>query len=134
MRDPQFPADDGGQLSATLTPKPEQGELNLYVPSTSEKHAFYTGVPLISSNNGGGISAFPGFDPLTGILMSNEMRHFTTDAAPGKTLQRALAEGRGMQASVFGAEYAQKFQRLGGVEQGKLLYRRSEHHFYVHRQ
>jgi iron complex outermembrane receptor protein len=108
VRDPQFPADDGGQLSATLTRKLQQGELNLYVRSTSEKNAFYTGVPLISSNNGRTITAFPGFDPLTGTLMSNEMRHFTIDAAPGKTLQRDLAEGRGMNATVFGAEYEQK--------------------------
>src|SRR6202022_4459123 len=85
VRDPQFPADDGGQLTATLTRKLDQGELNLYVRSTRDKNAFYTGVPLISSNNGRTITAFPGFDPLTGTLMSNEMRHFTIDAAPGKT-------------------------------------------------
>ncbi|MDL2353723.1 MAG: TonB-dependent receptor [Pseudomonadota bacterium] len=109
VRDPQFPADDGGQLSATLTRKLDQGELNLYARTTSDKNAFYTGVPLISSNNGRTITAFPGFDPLTGTLMSNEMRHFTIDAAPGKTLQRDLAEGRGMQATVLGAEYAQNF-------------------------
>jgi iron complex outermembrane receptor protein len=109
VRDPQFPADDGGQLTATLTRKLDQGELNLYVRATSDKNAFYTGVPLISSNNGRTITSFPGFDPLTGTLMSNEMRHFTIDAAPGKTLERDLAEGRGMKANVFGAEYAQNF-------------------------
>ncbi|MDB5755839.1 MAG: TonB-dependent receptor, partial [Massilia sp.] len=109
VRDPQFPADDGGQLSATLTRKLDQGELNLYVRSTRDKNAFYTGVPLISSDNGRTITPFPGFDPLTGTLMSNEMRHFTIDAAPGKTLQRDLAEGRGMKATVLGAEYGQNF-------------------------
>ncbi|MDB5908176.1 MAG: TonB-dependent receptor [Massilia sp.] len=109
VRDPQFPADDGGQISATLTRKLDQGELNMYVRSTKEKNAFYTGVPLISSNNGRTITAFPGFDPLTGTLMSEEMRHFTIDAAPGKTLQRDLAEGRGMDATVLGAEYMQNF-------------------------
>jgi outer membrane receptor protein involved in Fe transport len=78
------------------------------VRSTDEKNAFYTGVPLISSNNGRTITEFPGFDPLTGTLMSNEMRHFTIDAAPGKTLERDLAEGRGMKATVWGANYEQK--------------------------
>jgi iron complex outermembrane receptor protein len=109
VRDPQFRADDGSQLTATLTRKLDQGELNMYVRSTHEKNAFYTGVPLISSNNGRTITAFPGFDPLTGTLMSNEMRFFTIDAAPGKTLQRDLADGRGMKANLFGAEYAQNF-------------------------
>ena len=109
VRDPQFRADDGSQLTATLTRRLDQGELNMYVRSTHEKNAFYTGVPLISSNNGRTITAFPGFDPLTGTLMSNEMRFFTIDAAPGKTLQRDLADGRGMKAHLFGAEYAQNF-------------------------
>jgi iron complex outermembrane receptor protein len=108
VRDPQFAADDGGQLTATLTRKLDGGELTMYVRATDEKNAFYTGVPLISSNNGRTISEFPGFDPLTGTLMSNEMRHFTIDAAPGKTLERDLADGRGMKAAVWGANYEQK--------------------------
>jgi outer membrane receptor protein involved in Fe transport len=108
VRDPQFAADDGGQLTATLTRKLDGGELTVYARTTDDKNAFYTGVPLISSNNGHTITAFPGFDPLTGTLMSNEMRHFTIDAAPGKTLERDLAEGRGMKATVFGADYEQK--------------------------
>ena len=111
VRDPQFKADDGKQLTATLTRKLDDGEVTAYVRSTKDKNAFYTGVPLISSNNGRTITAFPGFDPLTGTLMSNELRHFTIDAAPGKTLQRDLAEGRGIDATLFGAEYEQK---IGG--------------------
>ena len=109
VRDPQFKADDGKQLTATLTRKLDQGEVTAYVRTTKEKNAFYTGVPLISSNQGRTITPFPGFDPLTGTLMSNEMRHFTIEAAPGKTLQRDLADGRGMDATVFGLEYDQKF-------------------------
>jgi iron complex outermembrane receptor protein len=58
----------------------------VYARATNDKNAFYTGVPLISSNEGRTISEFPGFDPLTGTLMSNEMRNFTIEAAPGKTL------------------------------------------------
>ena len=109
VRDPQFKADDGKQLTASLTRKLDGGEVTAYVRSTKEKNAFYTGVPLISSNEGRTITAFPGFDPLTGTLMSNEMRHFTIDAAPGKTLTRDLADGRGMDATVFGLDYDQKF-------------------------
>lgn len=111
VRDPQFKADDGKQLTATLTKKLDDGEVTAYVRGTKDKNAFYTGVPLISSNNGRTITAFPGFDPLTGTLMSNEMRHFTIDAAPGKTLQRDLADGRGIDATLLGVEYEQK---IGG--------------------
>lgn len=111
VRDPQFKADEGHQLTASLTRKLDGGEVTAYVRSTKDKNAFYTGVPLISSNNGRTITEFPGFDPLTGTLMSEEMRIFTIDAAPGKTLTRDLADGRGMDATVFGLNYEQK---IGG--------------------
>lgn len=108
VRDAQFPADDGGQVTATLTRKLDQGELTLYARATTDKNAFYTGVPLMSSNNGRTINAFPGFDPLTGTLMGNEVRNFTIEAAPGKTLNYDLADGRGLQSRVVGAEFDQK--------------------------
>jgi iron complex outermembrane receptor protein len=109
VRDAGFPADDGGQLSASLTRKLDQGELTLYARSTSDKNAFYTGVPLVSSNNGHTISSFPGFNPLTGTLMSNEMRNFTVEAGPGKTLNYDLGDGRGLSSNLLGAEFQQKF-------------------------
>jgi len=108
VRDAGFPADDGGQLSASLTRKLDQGELTVYARSTSDKNAFYTGVPLISSNNGHTISSFPGFDPLTGTLMSNEMRNFTVEAGPGKTLNYDLGDGRGLKSNLIGSEFQQK--------------------------
>jgi outer membrane receptor protein involved in Fe transport len=108
VRDAGFPADDGGQLSASLTRKLDQGELTFYVRSTSDKNAFYTGVPLISANEGHSISSFPGFNPLTGTLMSNEMRNFTVEAGPGKTLNYDLADGRGLSSNLIGAEFQQK--------------------------
>ncbi|UTY56923.1 TonB-dependent siderophore receptor [Massilia sp. erpn] len=109
VRDAGFPADDGSQITATLTRKLDQGELTLYARRTDDKNAFYTGVPLISSNEGRSISEFPGFDPLKGTLMSNEMRRFTVEAGPGKTLTYNLGDGRGLKATVFGAEFDQQF-------------------------
>jgi outer membrane receptor protein involved in Fe transport len=108
VRDAGFPADDGHQITATLTRNLDQGKLTLYARSTDDKNAFYTGVPLISSNGGRTISAFPGFDPLTGTLMSGEMRNFTIEAGPGRTLNKDLGDGRGLKATVFGANFDQK--------------------------
>ncbi len=108
VRDAGFPADDGGQLSASLTRRLDGGELTLYARSTSDKNAFYTGVPLISANEGRSISAFPGFDPLNGTLMSNEMRNFTVEAGPGRTLNYDLGDGRGLKSTLLGAEFQQK--------------------------
>ncbi len=41
----QFPADDGGQLTASITRKLDQGELSFYARTTDDKNAFYTPVP-----------------------------------------------------------------------------------------
>lgn len=108
VRDGQFPADDGGQLTATLTRRLDQGELTFYARTTSDKNAFYTGVPLMSSNNGRTIDEFPGFDALTGTLMGNELRNFTIEAGPGRTLNYDLGDGRGLSSRVFGAEFDQQ--------------------------
>jgi outer membrane receptor protein involved in Fe transport len=110
VRDAGFPSDKGGQITATLTKKLDQGELTIYARRTDDKNAFYTGVPLISSNEGRTISEFPGFDPLTGTLMSREMRRFTVEAAPGKTLNFDLGDGRGLKSTVFGAEFDQSYR------------------------
>ena len=109
VRDAGFPADKGGQITGTLTRKLQDGELTFYARRTDDKNAFYTGVPLISSNEGRTITEFPGFDPLTGTLMSGEMRRFTVEAAPGKTLNYDLGDGRGLKATVLGADLDTKF-------------------------
>ncbi|QBE63537.1 TonB-dependent receptor [Pseudoduganella lutea] len=107
VRDAGFPADKGTQLTATLTRKLDNGEVTFYARRTDDKNAFYTGVPLISSNEGRTISEFPGFDPLTGTLMSGEMRRFTVEAGPGRTLNYDLGDGRGLKSTVFGIDFAQ---------------------------
>jgi iron complex outermembrane receptor protein len=107
VRDAGFPADKGTQLTATLTRKLDAGEVTFYARRTDDKNAFYTGVPLISSNEGRSIAEFPGFDPLTGTLMSGEMRRFTVEAGPGRTLNYDLGDGRGLKSTVFGIDFTQ---------------------------
>ena len=111
VRDAGFPADKGTQLTGTLTRKLDGGEVTFYARRTDDKNAFYTGVPLISSNEGRTITEFPGFDPLTGTLMSGEMRRFTVEAGPGRTLNYDLGDGRGLKSTVFGIDFA---QTIGG--------------------
>ncbi|WBS03266.1 TonB-dependent receptor [Pseudoduganella sp. SL102] len=107
VRDAGFPADKGSQITATLTRKLDAGEVTFYARRTDDKNAFYTGVPLISANEGRTITEFPGFDPLTGTLMSGEMRRFTVEAGPGRTLDYDLGDGRGLKSTVFGIDFAQ---------------------------
>ncbi len=111
VRDAQFPSDKGGQFNASITRKLDQGELNLYTRITNDKNAFYTGVPLIGATSAKGQpSAYPGFDPLTGTLSSNELRNVQLEVGPnGQMLKKDLADGRGLKSSLFGADYSQNF-------------------------
>lgn len=108
VRDPEFAADKGGQISASITRKLNQGEVTVYGRVTDDKNAFHTGVPLISATTADGQpSAFPGFDPLKGTLASNELRNVRLEVAPGQVLQKDLADGRGLKATLLGADYSQ---------------------------
>jgi len=103
IRDPGFPADDGGSLTATVTHKIQDGELNFYVRSLKDKNAFYTAVPVLLSPSGS-LQAFPGVDPLTWTPMSEQTRLFTLpDGTKGD-----LADGRGASNTTLGFDFDQK--------------------------
>lgn len=103
VRDTQFPADKGGQIVGTITRSFDNGEVTLYARNTRDRNAFFTGTPLLSRNEGRDISRFPGFDPGEDTFYSNELRHFTIEAAPGVTRELDLADGRGINLTVAGA-------------------------------
>lgn len=111
IRDTQYPADEGGQLSLNLTRKLDAGELSLWGRVTREKNTFFTGIPLVSTDNGGSINTYPGIDALTGALQGNALRSVVIETSPGaKPGQMAidLADGRGLTSQMFGLDFNQK--------------------------
>lgn len=111
IRDTQYPADEGGQLSINLTRKLDDGELSLWGRVTREKNTFFTGIPLVSTDNGNSINAYPGLDALTGALQGNGFRNVTIETSPGSTpgqMPIDLADGRGLSSQMFGLDFNQK--------------------------
>lgn len=105
VRDPQFSADKGGQFSATLSKRWDSGELSFYARHTDDNNAFYTAIPLLSRNNGNDLSSFPGLNAQTGTLLGRDFRNLDLLVGPnGETIQRDLADGRGVNIDVFGGE------------------------------
>lgn len=111
IRDTQYPADLGYQLSATLLHPLDEGKVMLYGRHTSDQNAFFTAIPLMVSNTGT-LSAFPGFDPLTATFYGNNTRNVTLDTAPGQTTALDMAKGRGIDSSLFGIDIDKKFGNL----------------------
>src|SRR6185312_2015713 len=64
VRDPQFPADKGGQLTATLTKDWDNGSLVFWARGLDDKNQFITPIPLIQTGSGQ-FTAYPGFNPQT---------------------------------------------------------------------
>nr|WP_295106440.1 TonB-dependent receptor [uncultured Caulobacter sp.] len=102
IRNTQFPADRGGQITANLTRRFDRGSLTAYVRYTRDRNAFYTGAPLIADGDGG-FSAIPGFDPLRDTLIGSDTRRLSIETGPGAYRPVDLGEGRGLDLLVTGA-------------------------------
>lgn len=106
IRSPQFPADEGGQLTATLSRDFDNGDIMFYGRELDDKNLFITDVPVQVSPNGKNISQFQGFDPLTGTFAGNELRSANFQITPGTppgSINANLANGRGSHIHMFGS-------------------------------
>ncbi len=106
VRDTQFTANKGGQISATLRHVFDNGEFTLYGRHVEDKNAFFTGIPLVSRNDGSDISGFPGFDPTKDTFLGNDFRRVNIQVSPGDvpgTISPDLADGRGIDLDTVGA-------------------------------
>lgn len=111
VRDPQFPADNGGQFTATLTRDWDNGSLMLYARVLKDHNQFVTDTPIFNPSKGN-FSNYPGFDALTGTFGSKADQRefiqtqpcFTTGCTPGGQ-EVNLAKGRGADLRNFGANF-----------------------------
>lgn len=108
VRDPQFKADDGGQLTATLKHEADTGDLVLYARYLKDWNQFITPIPLIQTGTDS-FHRFPGFDPLTDTYYSKAIQHVRLDGYPNGGTNADLAEGRGADMVFLGANYDYDF-------------------------
>jgi outer membrane receptor protein involved in Fe transport len=108
VRDPQFSADEGGQLTATLKRDSDESDLILYARYLDDKNQFITPIPLIQTGTDN-FHAYPGFDPLTATYYSSSIQHVRLDGYPGGGANADLANGRGAQMIFLGANYDYNF-------------------------
>ena len=111
VRDPQFPADNGGQLTATLTRNWDNGSLMFYARALKDHNQFVTDTPILNESKGN-FSNYPGFNALTGTFGSKADQRETIETTPCFTLGCTpggipvnLAKGRGSDLHNFGANF-----------------------------
>ncbi|HEV7609759.1 MAG TPA: TonB-dependent receptor [Steroidobacteraceae bacterium] len=110
VRDPQFAADEGGQLTATLKHESDNGQLTLYARYLDDKNQFITPIPVIQRGRDKFVG-YPGFDPLTATYNGEAIQHVRLDGYPGGGATADLADGRGAQMFFAGANFDRE---LGG--------------------
>jgi outer membrane receptor protein involved in Fe transport len=106
VRDPQFPAIQGGQFTATLEHDIDGGSVTAWARVLNEKDQFIVPIPLIQ-NGTGSYSAYPGFDPLTSTFYGKSNQNITLANPNGGFLNGDLADGRGGRLYYFGINYDQ---------------------------
>ena len=114
IRDPQFPADNGGQFTVTLSHDMDMGTVTAYARVLHDKNQFITPIPLIQHGSDQ-FSAYPGFDPLTDTYYGKAMQHVYLPTYPGGSGGNAdLSNGRG--ADVHFVGFNADFDLPGGFK------------------
>jgi outer membrane cobalamin receptor len=110
VRQSQFPADQGGQFTATLKHDLDGGSVTFWARVLDDKQQYVTPIPLVENGNAS-FSGYPGFDPLTATFNGYGTQNVTLANPNGGFLNANLADGRGSRLDFFGANYD---QHIGG--------------------
>lgn len=121
VRDPQFKADEGGQITGTLSRDfGDRGNLTLYARYLNDKNQFITPIPLIQEGRDN-FREYPGFDPLTDTYYSNAIRRMHLPTYPGGGKNADLADGRGADFIFAGGNFDYAFDSGWSISD-KFLY------------
>ncbi len=108
VRNPQYPSDIGGQLTATLKHDLDNGSLMFYVRTLHDKNQWVADFPYVVNN--GSVSAYPGFNQLNSTYNSKQLENFyIPNPACNCFTDDDISDGRGADLNYFGSELKEKF-------------------------
>lgn len=124
IRASQYPADNGGQFTATLSRPMEHSSLLFFLRELDDKNLFITDIPVSVAGTGSAtsVAGFPGFNPNTGTFAGNGLRYISVQESPaGAPVTADLADGRGSSIHTFGSDW--EWHTDSGVSvANKLMY------------
>ena len=107
VRDPQYPADIGGQLTATLKHDLDDGSVMFWFRTVNDKNQWVADFPYVVSN--GSVSAYPGFNQLNSTYNSKQLQNFLVPSPGGGFVNDDISNGRGAALNYFGSSLDTKF-------------------------
>ena len=107
VRNPQYPSDIGGQMTATLKHDLENGSVMFWYRNLSDKNQWVADFPYSVSN--GKVSAYPGFDQRNNTYNSKQLQNFQIPSPGGGFENDDISNGRGSALQYFGSNLHLKF-------------------------
>jgi outer membrane receptor protein involved in Fe transport len=108
VRDPQYPSDIGGQLTATLKHTLDNGSLMFWARTMHDKNQWVADFPYTVHN--GSVGLYPGFDQLNSTYNSKQLQNFQIpDPACNCFQNDDISDGRGADLNYFGSELKESF-------------------------
>ena len=107
VRNPQYPSDIGGQLTATLKHDLDGGSVMFWYRNLNDKNQWYADFPYIVVN--GKAQPYPGFNQLNSTYNSKQLQNFLIPSPSGGFWNDDISNGRGAQMNYFGSNLDLKF-------------------------
>jgi outer membrane receptor protein involved in Fe transport len=106
VRDPQYPSDVGGQLTATLKHDLDNGSVMFWARTLHDKNQWVADFPYVVNN--GTVSTYPGFNQLNSTWNSKQLQNIlipNTACGPAACFENDdISDGRGGDLSFVGSE------------------------------
>jgi outer membrane receptor protein involved in Fe transport len=113
VRNPQYPSDIGGQLTATLKHDLDNGSVMVWARTLQDKNQWVADFPYSLSANGT-VSPYPGFNQLDSTYNSKQLENFLVPNPACRCFQNDdISDGRGANLAYFGIKLDLKFE--GGL-------------------
>ncbi|HET9109027.1 MAG TPA: TonB-dependent receptor [Steroidobacteraceae bacterium] len=108
VRNPQYPADIGGQLTATLKHDLSHGSILFWARTMHDHNQWVADFPYTVSN--GNVGIYPGFNQLNSTYNSKQLQNFQVpDPACNCFENDDISAGRGADLNYFGSDLKEAF-------------------------
>jgi outer membrane receptor protein involved in Fe transport len=107
VRDPQYPSDIGGQITATLKHDLDNGSIMFYYRMLQDKNQWVADFPYQVVN--GNPQPYPGFNQLNNTYNSKQLQNFLIPSPAGGFENDDISNGRGAALNYFGSELHMNF-------------------------
>jgi outer membrane receptor protein involved in Fe transport len=119
VRDPQYPSDIGGQITATLKHDLDNGSIMFWYRMLQDKNQWVADFPYQVVN--GSPQPYPGFNQLNNTYNSKQLQNFLIPSPAGGFENDDISNGRGAALNYFGSEMHLKFDNGWSISNNFLF-------------